>query len=408
VSTSRSASAPAGLYVHFPFCLSICPYCDFVVYGGADARGPTNRIAATIDALATEIVLRALGRPFNPLRSLYLGGGTPSLMSAAQVGRLIDYVEAGFGLAPDAEITLECNPGPSDRGDLAGFRAAGVNRLSIGAQSLVGDELAQLGRRHDPGDVAATVGIARAAGFDNISLDLLYDVPGQTLDSWQQSLDASLELAPEHLSLYALTLDDPDLEGITGVTGDHLPLRLGARRWRQRAAGAQDDNLAADCYALADEVLRAAGYRWYEISNWAQPGFESRHNLAYWTGEPWEAVGPGAHAFDGARTRRWNAARLDVYLDALSNGRLPPGACETVDPATARAEQAILQLRTAAGLPGWLGGDPAFESGLMWGRANGLLEAGGEGSLRLTTRGRLLSNELFARLLPSPSAERAA
>jgi oxygen-independent coproporphyrinogen III oxidase len=407
VSASLSALAPVGLYVHFPFCLSICPYCDFVVYGGADARGPANRIAATVEGLSTEIRLRAPEPPRAPLRSLYFGGGTPSLMSAAQVARLIGEVESTFGLAPDAEITLECNPGPNDRGDLAGFRAAGVNRLSIGAQSLVGAELRRLGRRHDPDDVANTVGPARAAGFVNISLDLLYDVPGQMLESWHRSLDLALELAPEHLSLYALTLDDLDIEGITGPTGDHLPLRRGARRWRGRAAAEQDDSRAADCYALADELLTEAGYAWYEISNWSPPGFESRHNLVYWTGDPWEAVGPGAHAFDGRLTRRWNAARLDAYLGALAEGQLPPGASEAVDAATASADAAILRLRTAAGLPVPPARDPAFRSGLAWGRANGLLEPTSEGALRLTLKGRLVSNELFVRLLPEIPAAAA-
>lgn len=398
---------PAALYVHFPFCLSICPYCDFVVYGGADARGPANRIAATVEALSTEIRLRAPEPPRAPLRSLYFGGGTPSLMSAAQVARLIGEVESSFGLAPDAEITLECNPGPNDRSDLAGFRAAGVNRLSIGAQSLVGAELRRLGRRHGQDDVASTVGIARAAGFDNISLDLLYDVPGQTLESWHRSLRAALELAPEHLSLYALALDDPDAEGLTGPTGDHLPLRPGARRWRGRVAAEQDASRAADCYALADDLLTEAGYAWYEISNWSRPGFESRHNLVYWTGEPWEAVGPGAHAFDGRLTRRWNAARLDAYLGALAEGRLPPGASEAVDAATASGDAAILRLRTAAGLPAPPARDRAFRSGLAWGRANGLLEPTSEGALRLTLKGRLVSNELFVRLLPEIPAAAA-
>lgn len=386
--------------MHFPFCLSICPYCDFVVYGAKESRGPANRIGATVEALLTEIRLRAPAEPRPPLRSLYFGGGTPSLLDPADVARLLKEIEHVFGIAGDAEITLECNPGLTDRGDLAGFRAAGVNRLSIGAQSLVADELRRLGRRHSAADVESTVGICRAAGFDNISLDLLYDVPGQTLDSWRRSLDTALELAPEHLSLYALTLDDPDAEGLTNAIGDHLPLRSGARRWRLCAADEQDDSRAADCYALADELLATAGYGWYEISNWSLLGFESRHNRAYWTGEPWEAVGPGAHAFDGALTRRWNGAHLDSYVSALADGRLPPEASETVDPATATGEAAILRLRTAAGLPAALAGVSTLQSGLAWGRASGLLEWVPDGGHRLTLAGRLLADELFVRLIP--------
>ena len=160
-------------------------------------------------------------------------------------------------------------------------------------------ELRALGRRHAPADVAETVRAARDAGIDSVSLDLLYDVPGQTLDDWSRTLDAALALEPDHLSLYALTLDDPDAEGITGPAGDHLPLRPGARRWRDRARAGQDEDRAAAMYELADERLARAGFAWYEISNWARPGHRSRHNLAYWRGATWEAVGPGAHAFDG-------------------------------------------------------------------------------------------------------------
>jgi putative oxygen-independent coproporphyrinogen III oxidase len=401
-------SDTVALYVHVPFCISVCPYCDFVVYGGREAKGPTNRIAAMVDALETEIRLRAPDRPNRPLRSVYLGGGTPSLLSAEQVDRLLRTADKAFGIDGDAEITLECNPGPADRGDLAGFRAAGVNRLSIGAQSLDEVELRTLGRRHSPADVAETVAQARLAGIENVSLDLLYDVPGQTIESWRTTLEAVVQLEPEHVSAYALTLDDPDAEGLTGMTGDHLPLRAGARRWRQAAAARQDDSFAADAYVLADDSLGAAGYDWYEISNWAQPGRESRHNLAYWRNEAWEAVGPGAHAFDGNRTRRWNAARLDAYLSALSVGELPPGGHETVDAATAAAEAAILRLRTVEGLPSSMVVDSPIGSALAWGRAHGIVESESDRRVRLTLRGRLLSNELFERALPGHEADAVA
>jgi putative oxygen-independent coproporphyrinogen III oxidase len=401
------AAPPVALYIHFPFCLSVCPYCDFVVHGGSAARGPTNRIDATVDALATEIRLRTPAGPIAPLQSVYYGGGTPSLMTPDLVGSLLEVAADAFGVAGDAEITLECNPGPTDRGDLRGFRAAGVNRLSVGAQSFDPAELAALGRRHSPADIAATVAEARHAGFDNISLDLLYDVPGPSLASWQRSLDTTIALAPEHVSAYALTLDDPDAEALTGPAGDHLPLTSGARRWRQRAARRQDESLAADCYALADDVLAAAGYDWYEISNWAQPGRQSRHNLAYWTGAAWEAVGPGAHAFDGGRTRRWNAARLEGYVAALADGRLPPGGIEVAGPAVAAAESAILALRTAAGLPAVTAEQTMSAAALAWGREHGLLETGVDGSVRLTRAGRFLSNELFVHLLPQAEAAAA-
>ena len=401
---------PVALYVHFPFCVSICPYCDFVVVPGRAARGPANRVAALVDALAAEIKLRAPARRA-PLRSVYLGGGTPSLMTPGQVGQLLSVVDREFGLAPDAEVTLEVNPGQGERGDAAGFRAAGVNRLSLGGQSFDAVELRRLGRRHSAADVAATVTEARRAGFDNISLDLLYDVPGQTPASWRNSVAAALALAPNHISAYALSLDDPAAEGLSGPLGDHLPPPAGALRWRSRARAEQDADLAADMYELADELLGAAGLAWYEISNWAMAGRESRHNLTYWRSESWEAVGPGAHAFDGARTRRWNAARLDGYLAALLPGdgsaaRLPPGGSETTEESLAAAERAILRLRTSDGLPRGIAEAPAFRVALSWARASGLVDAIDGGGARLTRRGRLLSNEVFLRLLPE--AERVA
>ena len=401
---------PVALYAHFPFCLSICPYCDFVVYAGREARGPASRIDAFVDAFEAEIGLRATS---SPLHSVYLGGGTPSLMSVAQVERLLLAVDHAFGIADGAEITLEANPGPEERGDLAGFRAAGANRLSVGAQSFDAGELRTLGRRHTATDILETVVAARRSGFENVSLDVLYDVPGQSVDSWRRTLEAALRAEPDHVSAYALALDDPDLEGLSGAGGDHLPTRRGARQWRARARPRQDEDRAAASYELAEDLLGRAGLRWYELSNWARAGYESRHNLAYWRGEPWEAVGPGAHAFDGLHTRRWNAARLDGYLSALaptdgSDVRLPPGGAESTDEHTSAAEGAILRLRTRDGLPAEMTMLPAYRGALAWGRANGLLEPTDDGGLRLTMRGRLLSNELFIRLLPWEPSTAAA
>ncbi|MEP6639631.1 MAG: coproporphyrinogen-III oxidase family protein [Chloroflexota bacterium] len=404
-----AATPPVALYVHIPFCVSLCPYCDFVVYAGAAARGPKARVEAFVDALHVELDLRAdaLDASFGPdrpaLETVYLGGGTPSLLSAGEVGALLDHVRVRFGVLAGAEITLEANPGRDERGDAAALRAAGVTRLSIGAQSMSAAGLRRLGRRHRVVDVVTAVAEARAGGIDSVSLDLLYDAPDASLNDWIETLEAGLALAPDHLSLYALTLDDPDAEGLTGPDGDHLPTTTGARRWRTAARPMQDEDRAAAQYHHAVHRLAADGWRGYEISNWARPGHESRHNLVYWGRRPYEAVGPGAHAFDGV-TRRWNAARLEGYLAALTPGgdrppTLPPGGSETIDPATEAAERVILGLRTDRGVPFEAAHEPPLADAFGWALAAELLDVTDEDRVVLTTRGRLLSNELFSRLV---------
>ncbi|HEX2755510.1 MAG TPA: coproporphyrinogen-III oxidase family protein [Candidatus Limnocylindrales bacterium] len=404
---------PAGLYLHIPFCVSLCPYCDFVVVVGAAARGPANRIGALAAALRTELELRAdtldaaYGKPGSASRpaldTVYIGGGTPTLVPADIVATLLETVDRRYGIAPDAEVTIEANPGPDERGDAAALARAGINRISFGAQSLDAGELRRLGRRHRPSDVADAVAGARAGGIGSVNLDLLYDVPDGSLATWIETLEQALALEPDHLSLYALTLDDPDAEGLTGADGDHLPTTRGARRWRDAAIPAQDEDRAAGQYHHAVHRLAADGWRGYEISNWARPGHESRHNLAYWERRPYEAVGPGAHAFDGA-TRRWNAANLARYLMALAPAgdepaRLPPGGAETLDAATALAESIVLGLRTDRGLPRAAATKPPLADVFGWALAAELLTIDDGDRIVLTTRGRLLSNELFARLV---------
>jgi oxygen-independent coproporphyrinogen-3 oxidase len=409
-ATGLAPASPVALYVHIPFCVSLCPYCDFVVIAGSAARGPRNRIATFLSAVLVEIDLRAdlldeafgapgtAGRP--ALETVYLGGGTPSLLAPADVERLLARVRKRFGVTADAEITLEANPGPDERGDPAALRRAGVTRISFGAQSLDDTELRKLGRRHRARHVADAVAGARAAGVGSVNLDLLYDIPDTDLRTWMATLDAVLAFEPDHLSLYALTLDDPDAEGLTGPTGDHLPVTRGARRWRDAVRPGQDEDRAAAQYHYATVALAEVGYRGYEISNWARPGHESRHNLMYWQRRPHEAVGPGAHAFDGA-TRRWNAGRLDGYVAALNAPEpvLPPGGEESVDPGAAKAEAVILGLRLDTGVPLATAHEPPLADSFGWALAAELLDVTPDERVVLTTRGRLLSNELFARLV---------
>jgi oxygen-independent coproporphyrinogen III oxidase len=410
VPRTPSPRSPVALYVHVPFCVSVCPYCDFVVIAGSAARGPRNRIAQVLDALLVEVDLRAdaldarFGEPGSvrrpALRSVYLGGGTPSLLPADEVARILARVSSRFGIADGAEVTLESNPGPDERGDPAALRRAGVTRMSFGAQSFDDTELRKLGRRHRARHVADAVAGAREAGIRSINVDLLYDIPDADLGTWIATLDAALALDPDHLSLYALTLDDPDAEGLTGPTGDHLPTTKGARRWRDAVRPGQDEDRAAAQYHHAVVALADAGYRGYEISNWARPGHESRHNLAYWERRPHEAVGPGAHAFDGA-ARRWTAARLDTYVAALGSTTptLPPGGVDPLDASVAAAEAVILGLRLDTGVPLAAAHDPPLADAFGWALAAELLTVTDDQRIVLTTRGRLLSNELFQRLI---------
>jgi oxygen-independent coproporphyrinogen-3 oxidase len=397
--------AARSLYIHVPFCLSVCPYCDFVVLGGRAATEGGGLLDLFLDALLAELELRtaAAGRARPGLGTVYLGGGTPGLLGAGRIDRLLEAVDARLGIAVGAEVTIELNPGPRDRGDIAAFARAGVTRVSIGAQSFDDAELRRLGRRHRASDVAETVAHARAAGVASVNVDLLYDVPGQSVESWSATLDAALALDPDHVSAYALTLDDPHAEGLTGPMGDHLPLRAGARRWRTRAALEQDAERAAAMYRIADARLAGAGFRWYEISNWARPGHRCRHNLAYWRREPTLALGPGAHGFDGRR-RWWNAGPIAGYVAALRPGpgrrpRLPPGGGEVVEGTAAIFESAMLGLRLADGLDATAdapaAADPRVARALAWGRSVGLVE--GTPPV-LSLDGRLLADELFVRM----------
>ena len=401
---------PVALYIHVPFCVSLCPYCDFVVIAGSAARGPRNRIGQFVDALLVELDLRAdaldatfgsHGRRERPaLESVYLGGGTPSLLPTGEVERLLGRVRERYGLTDDAEITIETNPGPDERGDPVALRKAGITRMSFGAQSFDDTELRKLGRRHRARHVIDAVAQARDAGIASVNVDLLYDIPDTDLETWMTTLDTALELDPDHLSLYALSLDDPVAEGLTGPEGDHLPTTKGARRWRDAVRPGQDEDRAAAQYHHATVVLADAGYRGYEISNWAKPGHESRHNLAYWQRRPHEALGPGAHGFDGVE-RRWTAGRLDLYVAALgaSPPTLPPGGVETLDEASATVEELILGLRLDHGVPLALAHEPPLADVFGWALPAELLTVTDDDRVVLTTRGRLLSNEIFARLV---------
>jgi oxygen-independent coproporphyrinogen-3 oxidase len=386
---ARPVTGSHHLYIHMPFCRLVCAYCDFVTVGGR-----AHDIPRYVMALRAEMALRpAPGR----LATIYLGGGTPSLLPASAVDELITTAMDRW-VGDPTEITLEANPSGREAPDWRGLHAAGVNRISLGAQSLRDADLRSLARGHTAREVQAAFRAARAAGFDNLSLDLIYGIPGQTLRSWRSVLRQALRLAPEHLSLYALQLAMAPDEWAA-------PPRPGALRWRRRVAASQDDGLAAAQYAVAEEVLEAAGYRHYELSSWALPGRESRHNSAYWDRRPYTGIGAGAHSFDG-RSRSWNVRDLDAYLEAVANGVRPAAGSEALDEPTAAFEALALGLRRVEGVSRRafireFGADPVARYGpaLAGSVAGGLLIVDAD-RLSLTPAGRLLASEVLIGLLP--------
>ena len=379
-----------SLYVHIPFCHTRCHYCDFNTYAGMlPLREPYVRALLTEIGMAGALTKLPGGKPRRS-RTIFFGGGTPSLLSVSQVSRILDACYDNFAVDEDAEITLEANPGTLSREQLVGLRAAGVNRLSMGAQSFDAELLKTLGRIHSPKDITQAVRDAQAAGFTSINVDFMFGLPGQTMRHWRETIERALDLHIEHLSLYSLIIE----EGTPFYTWTH-----------EGRITPGDEDLCADMYEYADERLHAAGYVNYEISNWSLPGFQSRHNLTYWHNLPYIGMGAGAYSSFGGR-RFSNVREPAEYIRMLKAQQWPEVESETVDQAQAMSETAFLALRTAQGLH-----LPTFEQRFALPFAQfagdrlhmveeaGLLERETEW-LRLSKRGRLLGNEVFLRLLP--------
>lgn len=383
----------ASLYLHIPFCHTRCHYCDFNTYANIlPLREPYVRALLTEIALAGKLAEDTDGA-LRCVRTIFFGGGTPSLLSVTQISRLLDACHAHFAVNTDAEITLEANPGTLSREQLVGLRRAGINRLSMGAQSFDAQLLNTLGRIHTPEEITQAVEYAREAGFESINVDFMFGLPGQTMHHWEETLEKALALHPDHFSLYALIIE----EG--------TPFYSWAQEGRITPG---DEDLCADMYEYADDLLHAAGYENYEISNWALPGHQSRHNLTYWRNLPYIGMGAGAYSSFGGR--RFSDVRdPNEYIRILKSGRMPENVAETeqVGRAQAMSETAFLALRTAQGLH-----LPTFEqrfgepftnfagNRLQYVAEAGLLEQA-NGWLRLSKRGRLLGNEVFLRLLPA-------
>ncbi|HEY7107660.1 MAG TPA: radical SAM family heme chaperone HemW [Acidimicrobiia bacterium] len=380
--------AQFGVYVHIPFCASRCDYCDFATWTD---RG--HLVDRYVDACVTDIERRALPSA----SSVFFGGGTPSLLPAEQLVRILDAIPVRRG----AEVTVECNPDSADPGKLAAYAAAGVNRVSLGVQSMRPHVLAALGRTHDQANVRRSVAWARDAGIARVNVDVIYGTPGESDDDWRATLDDVLALRPSHVSAYALTVEPGTPLGRAVAAGTRA---------------APDDDDQATKYERADDRLRDAGLEWYEISNWSRPGEECRHNLLYWHQGRYAGVGCAAHGHDvgpdGAARRWWNVRTPERYIDAVGAGRTAEAGDERLDPPARRAERLALGLRTRAGIK--LGAAeaelPRVESCVDELVAAGLLDVASGGRVVLTRRGRLLANDVSARLLgalppvPAPMA----
>jgi putative oxygen-independent coproporphyrinogen III oxidase len=373
--------APFGVYVHVPFCATRCGYCDFNTYTpGELATSP----ATWLDTVRRELDLaaRVLGEPV-PAETVFVGGGTPSLLGADGLAAVLDAVRGSLGVAPGAEVTTEANPESTAPEFFAGIAAAGYTRVSLGMQSAAPHVLAVLDRVHTPGRPVAAAAQARAAGIEQVSLDLIYGTPGETYDDLAASLEAVLAAGVDHVSAYALVLE---------------PGTALARRVSRGELPAPEDDVLAERYEQIDTALSAAGLHWYEVSNWAAgPESRCRHNLGYWAGGNWWGAGPGAHSHVGG-VRWWNVKHPARYAAALMAGCSPAAGREVLSPCERYTEQVMLGLRLADGLP-LVELDALARAAADRAVSDGLLFATPVGRLVLTPRGRLLADAVVRDLL---------
>jgi len=377
--------ASLGIYVHVPFCATRCGYCDFNTYTAAELGGGGSRDGyAGLAGAEVRLARRVLGAAAPPVSTVFFGGGTPTLLPPADLAAILGAIGSEFGLAPGAEVTTEANPDSVDPRSLARLREAGFTRISLGMQSAAEHVLKVLDRSHTPGRPEQCVAWARSAGFDHVSLDLIYGTPGETADDWELSVRSAIGAGPDHVSAYALTVEE----------GTRLAARI-----RRGDLDPPDDDAMADGYLAADDLLAAAGYTWYEISNWAAgPGSACRHNLLYWSGGNWWGVGPGAHSHVGG-TRWWNVRHPAAYAARITAGRSPGQAREILTPAERSTERIMLETRLATGCAVTALG-PAGRRAASTAVADGLAEPGayGAGRLVLTRTGRLLADAVVRNL----------
>jgi oxygen-independent coproporphyrinogen-3 oxidase len=378
---------PFGFYVHIPFCATRCGYCDFNTYTATELGDPAGGHHSSRDAYpgqaAAEVrfARRVLGPAQVPVQTVFFGGGTPTLLPPGQLGGLLRVIDGEFGLVPGAEVTVEANPETITPQVLAQLRAEGITRISFGMQSAQPHVLAVLDRVHQPGRAAQCARWAREAGFEHVSLDLIYGTPGESDSDWRASLEAALAAGPDHISAYALIVED----------GTRLAARV-----RRGELPAPDDDAMADRYLIADEILTGHGLHWYEVSNWAATAPDQcAHNLLYWTGGDWWGVGPGAHSHVGG-TRWWNVKHPAAYAGRIAAGASPGHGRETLTAAESQLERIMLATRLACGCPvtelDGAGRDAAAKA-----VADGLADpdALAAGRVVLTRRGRLLADAVI-------------
>jgi oxygen-independent coproporphyrinogen-3 oxidase len=379
-ASAAVADAVLGLYVHIPFCQYRCTYCDFATYAGKD-----DQMTAYVDAVLWEIARRRPAGARRRVGTVFFGGGTPSRLPVGEVDRILEAIRRQFDLADNAEVTLEANPGTLDAAKMRALRAVGVNRLSVGVQSLNDAILRSVNRIHDAGQALGTLERARAAGFASVSADLIFGLPGQTEEDWEQTLRGVIAAAPDHLSVYGLIVEPGTLLRTQVLAGT---MRL------------PPDDAAADMYERTRALLALAGYQQYEVSNWAMPGHRCRHNLLYWEHDPYLGVGLSAHSYLDGR-RFGNVRGLQGYLGRMARDRLPTSSMELINAERAARDAAMLGLRLMAGVhvptfDSRFGGDFRSRHASALARLSdlGLLEIGGD-HVRLAERGYLLANQVW-------------
>ncbi|KGA10651.1 MAG: hypothetical protein GM48_0840 [actinobacterium acIB-AMD-7] len=377
-----------AFYIHIPYCVKRCGYCDFNTYTPSELKiteGLAQISNSYIDLLLMEIKAAKVqvGQSAN-VPSIFFGGGTPSLMQPDDIGRVISAIKSEFTLLPDAEITMECNPDTVTKESLAAFRAIGVNRVSFGMQSAVKHVLATLDRTHNPENLLQVTTWAQEVGFSEISVDLIYGTPGESLADWQTSIDAALALPITHISAYALIVEE----------GTKLAAQI------KRGEVAQvDDDLTAEKYLVADKAFTAAGFEWYELSNWAKSGSLSKHNLAYWLGDNWWGAGPGAHSHLNGK-RFWNVKHPNLYKERVLANQSPVADSEVLEELQIESERLMLSLRLPSGV------DKQSLNELQLAELSSYVESGhldqanwNQGRATLTLDGRLIADRILRQIL---------